>query len=268
MNKNNIAFYFLLLIFLIGCNTKEKKVLIKKYYPSGKLLSYGWYTNDSSNIAIDTIHKFYENGKPSEISIYDSAATGKLNGISSLFYENGNQYQIINYVKGLMQGFRYEFNQFGKLETKQFYLDDNPIGDNFGYDKNGIINHYAFYWVDTTYVSYIEYDTLGKIKSELNTRSVLFNYIAKINNDTLKNTIQKSCDIKIIPSNPPRSRTKVNIDFISKNGFIIKSDSIVNVELFSKKYQMPDTLKVIKYSAIQYDSIINKYYNCMFETKL
>jgi antitoxin component YwqK of YwqJK toxin-antitoxin module len=249
MNKNNIAFYFLLLIFLIGCNAKEKKVLLKKYYPSGKLLSYGWYTTDSSNIAIDTIHKFYENGRPSEISIYDSAATGKLNGIS-------------------MQGFRYEFNQFGKPETKQFYLDDNPIGDNFGYDKNGIINHYAFYWVDTTYVSYIEYDTLGKIKSELNTRSVLFNYIAKINNDTLKNTIKKSCDIKIIPSNPPRCRTKVNIDFISKNGFIIKSDSIVNIELFSKKYLMPDTLKVIKYRAIQYDSIINKYYNCIFETKL
>ena len=122
-------------------------------------MSYGWYTNDS--LAIDTIYKFYDNGKPAAISVYDSLGTGRLNGVSTLFYENGNPYQITNYVEGLAQGFSFEYYEFGKLSTKQFYLDDKPIGDNYGYDKNGILHHYAFYWIDTNYVSYIEYDTLG-----------------------------------------------------------------------------------------------------------
>lgn len=266
MNKNHTIYCLLLLIVLAGCATKEKKISLKKYYPSGKLLSYGWYTNDS--IAIDTIYEFYENGKPSAISVYDSTGTGRLNGVSTLFNKNGNLYQRTNYIKGLAQGFSYEYNEFGKLSTKQFYLDDHPIGDNYGYDKNGILHHYAFYWIDTTYVSYIEYDTLGGIKEGLNTRPVLFNYFTNIHNDTLKNRIQKKCEIHLIPSNPPRCRTKVNIDFISINGFIIKSDSVVNVELYKMRYQMPDSLKLIKYHAIQYDSIIRKYYNCTFETKL
>ncbi len=267
MNRNNIIYWLLLLIFLAGCTTKEKKVFIKKYYPSGKLLSYGWYVNDRDSFAIDTIYKFYENGKQSAISIYDSRGTGRLNGVSILYYDNGNKYQVTNYTKGLAQGFSYEYNKFGKLDTKQFYLDDKPIGDNYGYDKNGNLHHYAFYWIDTNYVSYIEYDTLGNIKSGLNKRPVLFNYFTKTSNDSSKNKIQKKCYVQIIPSNPPRCRTSVHIEFISQNGFVIKKDSVVNAELYTKQYEMPDSLKLIKYYAIQYDSIINKYYNCNFETK-
>jgi hypothetical protein len=264
MNKNYII--YCLLILLLGCENKEKKIFIKKYYPSGKLFSYGWYTNDS--VSIDTIHEFFENGSPSAISIYDSNGTGKLNGHCTLFYQNGKQYQQSQYVNGIVQGFSYEYGQNGNLNTKQFYLDDKPIGDNYGYDSNGILHHYAFYWIDTAYVSYIEYDISGRIKDNLNKRPVLFNYFTKIKNDTIKSQLLKNCELQIILSNPPRCRTTVRIDFISKNGFIIRSDSVENVEIYSKKYLMPDSLKKIKYTAIQYDSIIDKHYNNIGETKL
>lgn len=249
---------------LSTCTKKEKKYFIKTYYPSGNLLSSGWYTNDS--IPIDTIYKFYENGKLFSISIYDTSGTGKLNGTSILFYENGSPFQKSTYSKGKLQGFLFEYNKSGVLHVKQFYVDDKPIGDNYNYDNNGNLSHYAFYWTDTAFLNYIEYDSIGMIKNEFDSRPVLFNYITVIKNDTADNKINKICHIKIVPSNPPHCLTKVNIDFISVNGKILKQDSISNVELYDKQLFLPDSLRLIKYYGIQYDSITKKYYNGRIET--
>jgi len=261
--KNTTRIYFVL-FFISGCITKEQKHFIKHYYPSGKISSYGWYTKDS--IPLDTIWKFYENGKLSAKDVYDSKGTGKLDGTSILFFENGNKYQVSNYDKGITQGYLFEFNENGKLRTKQFYLNDKPFGDHYSYNENELVKEYAFFLDEINFVNYIEYDSIGRIKNEPKPRSLLFNYISMIKRDTSNKIIKKYCEIKLVTSNPLHSSIKINVDFISKNGFFIKRDSIYNAPFYSSSYLMPDSLKIIKYSAIQYDSIMQKYFYSKFET--
>lgn len=263
MNKKNIGYLLLILFLIAGCINKSKKIFLKEYYPSGKLLSSGWYINDS--IPIDTIFKFYENGKISSIAIYDSL--GNLNGPFISYFENGNKSQINTYTHGQVQGFSYLFNKSGKVDSKIFSLDGKQIGDYYGYDTNGFLRNYAFYWNDTTYFDYIEYDSI-KEKKGLNNHSILFNNITTIRIDTIKGHIQKDCKIQLLISNPPKCRTGVNIEFISDKGFLIRKDSISNSSLYLVHIVLPDSLKLIKFSAIQYDSISNKFYNYKVVTKL
>ena len=65
--------YFLLLIilivFLLGCFTNNKRYFKKEYYPSGNLKSYGSYVQDS--IPVDTLFTLYENGSLLSLEIYD-----------------------------------------------------------------------------------------------------------------------------------------------------------------------------------------------------
>lgn len=264
MRKNYIVYFLLILIFIAGCVSKHKRKFLKAYYPSGKLMHSGWYINDS--IPVDTILKYYENGKLSSVAIYDSS--GKLNGSVISYFENGNKEQINNYIHGQLQGFSYVFNKSGSLDSKIFSLNGKQIGDYYGYDKNGNLNNYAFYWDDTTYVNYIEYDSIGKIKPEQNSRPILFNNITKIRDSTSENKMQKNCKIQLVISNPPNCRTKVNIDFISNKGLLIKSDSVVNAPYYFSHIVLPDSLKLIKFSAIQYDSTIKKYFNYNVVTRL
>lgn len=254
----------IIIFFINSCVSKSKKKLQKAYYPSGKLMRSGWYINDS--IPVDTIFKYYENGKLSSIAIYDTA--GKLDGPLISYFKNGKKEQINTYIHGNLQGFSYIFNQSGNLDSKIFSLNGKQIGDYYGYDTNGILHNYAFYWDDTTYVNYIEYDSLGRIKEKLNNRPVLFNNTTTVRNNIVGNRTQKDCKIQLIISNPPNCRTRVNIDFISNNGVPIRNDSTVNVPFYLNHIVLPDSLKSIKFTAIQFDSSINKYYNYSVVTKL
>lgn len=256
------------LILLGNCRMNDNKVFIKRYYKNGNIASYGWYVNNKAKVPVDTIHKFFENGNLSSVSVYDSKGSGLLDGISTLYHQNGNKYQVGNYVKGLVQGFYYQFDESGRLETKQFYFNDKPIGDHVEYDDRGMVRKYAFYWTDSVYACYIEYNENGMIKTGVDNRPVQFNYFTNVRTDTVQNKIQKVCKIFMIPSNPPKCRTEVNIYFYSQNGVLLQSDSISNVELYQQEYRLPDSLKCIKYSALQYDSISGKYYSSTFKTEL
>lgn len=268
IEKRNIVAHFVVLLLISSCGTKSNKVLVEKYYKDGNISSRGWYIGNKNKVPVDTLYQFFENENLFSISVYDSLGSGRLNGISILFYQNGNKYQVGNYVNGVAQGFYYQYDTLGILETKQFYFDDKPVGDHFEYDEDGMVQKYAFYWTDSVYASCIEYDESGMIKPEFNERPVLFNYFTNVRTDSTANKIQKVCKISIIPSNPPKCRTKVNIYFYSGDGSLLKRDSAENVELYQREYFLPDSLKMIKYTALQYDSIIGKYYNGMFKTEL
>lgn len=256
------------LLILSGCITKNEKIFIEKYYKDGKISSHGWYIDGKIMVPVDTLFKFFENGNLSSISVYDSIGSGLLNGISVLFYQDGNKFQVVNYVNGLAQGFYYQYDKSGHLETKQFYFDDKPIGDHIEFDEHGTPRKYAFYWIDSVYASYIEYDEKGMIKSGINDRPILFNYFTNVRTDSMKNKIQKVCKISIIPSNPPRCMTRINIYFYSKNGSCLLRDSVTNVELYQREYFLPDSLSIIEYKALQFDSIVGRYYTSIFRTEL
>lgn len=267
LKRGNHAFVLVTILLFCSCGPKQNKVFIEKHYKNGNVLSKRWYLEDGM-IPIDTIYKFFDNGHLSSIGVYDSLGTGRLNGISILFYQNGKKYQVGNYVNGVAQGFYCQYDTNGILQTKQFYFDDKPVGDHFEFDKNGTLRKYTFYWTDSVYANYIEYDETGRIMPESNERPVLFNYFTNVRTDTSGNKIQKICKVSIIPSNPIRCRTKIDVWFFSENGSLLKHDSAENVVLYQIKDTFPESLATIKYTAVQYDSIIRKYYHGMFKTEL
>ena len=255
LTKRNLAVLSVLFIgYFYGCDRNKEEKLVKKYFPSGNLKSYGYYVHDT--IPIDTVHNFFENGNPSSVMVYDSL--GILHGQTIFYYQNGGVYQIINYNRGLSNNFFYEFTETGGLKSKIFFINDLQLGDSYAFNSTGsksII--YDFYDFKGRNINFIEYDSLSGriIKDE---RQAIFIDSTYAYNDSLDKEHEHSYEVQIVISNPPKCRSSVNIDYVSKNGFIARSDTVVRQSYYFKKERLPDSILTIKVFGSQYDSLKNK----------
>ncbi|MBS1736095.1 MAG: hypothetical protein JSS98_05745 [Bacteroidetes bacterium] len=264
--KNQVFYYILILnlVLLPYCSSKKDYKNIKKeYFANGRIKSYRKYKNDS--IPIDTIFNFYENGNPRSILVYDTL--GQPNGESKFFFENGILHQIINYRNGLMQDFFYEYNRNGRLISKIFFFNDYQAGDSYYFNNNtGIVSGYNFYDFSGHNMNSIRYDSLGKIIKDSRQR-IFIDSMHSFNGATDKEN-EHSYNIYLLISNPPNSRTIVNIDYISRKNAIMKSDTILSTSYYFVNEKLPDTLSSINIFASQYDSINHKTIYQDFSNKL
>lgn len=257
MDKKKILFCSMFIIFLYSCHDKKNKKFVEKFYPSGKIKTQGWYINDT--IPVDTILTFFESGKILSKDIYDSTGSFVLNSIT--YYEsNGTIHKIINYENNLINGFFSLFRESGAIASKGFFVNDKQTGDAYYYTQNGkTIRAYSFFDWQERPINLIKYDSIaGNVRKDM--RQVI--YI-----DTLSYSEDKSvgasknilfCDIQIIISNPPQCRSTIKVDYISKNGVLMKTDSITSEPYYLKKEKFPDSLLTIKIWGSQYDSVKNK----------
>lgn len=253
-----LKYYFLFFILIISlifynCSSKTKSKLIKKYFDSGKLKSYGKYINDT--IPIDTVINFYENGNMSSIMVYD--AFGHPKGESIFYHENGKIFQIIKYENGLAQDFSYEFGYSGKLKSKIFFLNDYQLGDSYYYDTlNGNILAYNFYDFSGHNLNFTQFDSLGRVIKNIQQRI----FIDSINacNDSLDKMDEHFFNVRIVISNPPKCRTDIIIKYFSQNGFLMEADSIMSKSIYFTKKRLPDSLSVIKVFGSLFDSLTSK----------
>lgn len=243
-----------LIIFLMtnaisGCfEEKRERNYIETFYPSGALKSKKWFWKEG--VFVDTAYYYYENGNYSSIDILNDS--GVLNGISKLFYENGNLYQSIPYSNGMVEGFVYEYTKQGSLYSKIFYLNDTQIGDCFWFhhDRLKSISQYNFFDFTKHNLNLITYDSItGKpvkdMYQDIFIDSVIYN--TGIKNDSLS--------IQLLISNPPYRRSTVRVDYLSRSGRVIKSDSISGMPYFLLNQQMPDSLYALNFWGSQYDSL-------------
>ena len=241
--------YFIIsiLFFFQSCETQDKKVFKKQCYPSGKLKSCGYYVNDS--IAIDTTTYFYENGNNS----------GYLNGVTKFYYENGVIERIMNYKEDSLQEFSYKYMQNGLPYSKIFYLDDKQVGDCYWYYSNiAKIRKYGFYDLEGHNRNLVTYDSTGNIIEDL--RPIIFIDSIKTYSDSLDKKNYGSYDILLIISNPPKCRTSITIDYFSKEGVLIRRDSIVNKHYYFNRQKFSDSISNIKYVSSQYDSLKKMFF--------
>lgn len=254
INKKVFRILIILILFFVlkSCETNRGKVFIKKYYSSGKLKSYGWYINDS--IPIDTLYSFYENGGISGMDIFDTSGS-YIKAIG--YYKNGNMNELINYKRGLANGFRYNFHENGQVKKKVFYYNDLSVGDALFFGKKNNVVAYNFYDWQNHNLDLIEYDSLSGKELKNITQTIFIDSLRQYN-DTLNNEDKYLYDLLCIISNPPSRKTVIKIDYLSKNGNLMKSDSCINKPYFSIKGTLHDSLLSINILGSQYDSIKNK----------
>lgn len=247
----NIICIIILFLSFCGCKEKAKKEFKNQYYSSGKLKSAGWYINDS--IPIDTLYTYYESGKRSGMDIFDSLGY-YIKAIG--YYENGNMNELINYKNGLANGFWFNFYEDGKVKSKVYCLNDMNVGDAYFFDKNNAILGYNFYDWENHNINVIKYDSGGLITEDI--RQKIFIDSIRVYNDSLVNKNENLYDLLLVISNPPKCNSAVKIDYLSKNNFLIKSDSVISEPSYFERVRMPDSLGFIDIRANQYDSIKRK----------
>jgi hypothetical protein len=247
--------FFTAIVFFIGCFDKGKRSYKKKYYPSGKLKSYGYYIQDS--IPVDTIFTLYEDGKISAKEVYDSIGNAV---ISVSYFESGIVSQEINYQQGLANGFLYDFFKTGFLKQKSFYVNDIQVGDTYYYSANGVIDTYGFYEWKERNINLVKYDSVTGMSIK-DMRQTIYLDSVKVARNTVDKAQNYFCDIILVISNPPKCRSTVRIDYLTKNGFAIKSDTITGQPFyFTQNTTFPDSLFAIKFTASQYDSLTGDSY--------
>lgn len=248
--------FFLSSVFLISCFHKKERNYAETYYASGALKSKGWFWRD--NILVDTAYYYFENGKISSIEVHNDS--GILNGTCRFFYENGELYQICNYTNGLKEGFIYEYTKEGKLYSKVFYLHNRQAGDCYWYNYNGnFIRKYNFYDFEGNNINLITYDSITG-KPVKNIRQNIFLDSVNIYSDVDLKPNERTYGISLLLSNFPKNRSTVRISYLSKNGIIIKIDSVIGKPYYFAKEQLPDSFYSINFDGIQYDSLTHSNY--------
>ena len=250
MNFANAKSFILLtlsiIIFLFqsSCNNKGKKFK-REYYKSGKIKSEGWFIYDT--IPIDTIKYYFENGNLEQQDIRDDS--GNFSGKSKTFYETGDLDQIVSYSNNERNGFRIAFYRSNRIKAKAFYYNDNQVGDTFAYDSiTGKVMVYNFFGLKKDTINCITFNTASGNRIFNDDRSIFFNSVNLNKNEN-------NYEIMLFLSNPPNNRSSVRLDYIDKNGVVLKRDSITGVPFYATKKQMSEHIYKINFYGTQFDSV-------------
>lgn len=236
----------IILIAFGSCLSQKRQKFKKKYYPSGNLMSYGNYIHDT--IPVDTLITFSEDGKLFSREVFDSKGKSI---IAIQYYKNASLKKIINYEHGKANNFSYEFTETGKVSYKYFYYNDQQVGDIYGFDQNGNIDYYGFLDFEGHNMNLVTYDKGNKILKDI--RHAIFIDSLEIYTDSADHN--RTTSLLLIISNPPQCKSKLKIDYLSKNEYLIHSDSISTKNYCLAIETFPDTIGLVRITGSQYDSI-------------
>jgi len=245
----------------LSANCIIKSKYKRTYCSSGVLESVGWYIMDS--VPGHSSSHFYKNGKLYMETRDDS---GNLNGIAKIYYKNGKLNQLQYYVNNLRQGFIYDYFENGKLRGRIFCLNDKQTGDGYLYDERGHINRYWFLDFLGRNRNLMKWDKAGNMIEDL--CPVIFIDSTRSYNEPVDKDNEYSYDVMVIIANRPKCRTSVKIDYISKNGITMKSDSSIGKPYYFSKDRFFDSLHLIKFFGSEYDSTNQKTTYQRSETEL
>ncbi len=210
--------------------------------------------NIKDSIPFHTIYHYFKSGKLHSTEIADDS--GHLNGTAKVYYENGEIYQISNYMNDLHEGFVYNYYRGGKMKSKFFVLNDMKRGDCYYWHKDGSNREYDFIDFHNYNRVLIQWDTTGKVINDK--RPIMFLDTVISYNEANNKDHEFSYNTMVLVSNPPKCRTVVRINYLSRNGIIMKSDSTVSIPYYFSKDHFMDSLSTIKFFGVQYDSLTKK----------
>lgn len=251
--KKNIALYSCFIIayciLMAGCDKKVKETF-KESYPSGKLKMSGWVNKNKA--LVDTALYYYENGTLQRIEVRDDS--GRLNGVARSFHENGDLFQEIPYLNNSIEGFVNSYKENGHLASMAWQVGTRQVGDAYWYNESGELSQYGFTGFGTERRNYLKFDKNGNIIEKI----AAFIFTDSLSTFTPNNSQQEFYEIYLLLSNPPRSRTSVLINFLSKDSTIIKQDSITGKSYYFKKENLSSNIHSIIFYGRQYDSLTGK----------
>jgi|GEM_PF-2855129 len=246
--------YFSFVFLIFSCNNANTKVkTIKEYFPTGEIKTEYKTLN---NKIIDTIYQYYKDGKIDTKIPHDSS--GAMTGLSESYYDNGILESSINYVKGIAEGDRMNYDSLGNLLSKTYFFNDKKVGDKYIFENNKVVG-YMFFDFDEELATEIDYDNNGKITN--NDRQTIFFDSIKVVKLPNKSNLYK---IFILQSNPPHTSNKLVANYYDRQGKLIDHDSIPTrgtpfIEL--QKKVDSNYLTRIVFTYTQYDSVLKREYN-------
>tara|TARA_A100001037_G_C14649037_1_gene413640 strand:+ start:151 stop:546 length:396 start_codon:yes stop_codon:yes gene_type:complete len=113
-NKKTILWTMWVLIFALGCSTKE--------IPNHRVVQRNGlaYVGDDNTPVTGFIVKYYENGSIEERA---SFLDGRRDGLSQWFRPSGKLWMQANYKKGKKDGTRQVFNASGEIASSKEYVE-------------------------------------------------------------------------------------------------------------------------------------------------
>jgi hypothetical protein len=244
-----IGLSIIFLFIISGTPIKKNK---KTYYPSGKLHSSGWYINDT--IPVGEYSEYFKNGKLAWRTHYNDS--GQIDGLNERYFKNGSLCESAIFVSGKCQGFDYRYYENGKLKSKVFAINSRQIGDSYYFYKNGNKYRYNFYDFRDTNDIDIKWDSIGNLVTHQ--RHYIMIDSIKLTKDSTGQECAFICNLMMLVSNPPYCRTTVNIQYLSQNNNLMKSDTVIGIPYYCSKNSFMDSLTRIKIFSREYDSITNK----------
>lgn len=243
--------YVLSIVLLVACDQQKIKMK-KEYYSNGNLKSMVYYLNDS--IPVDSGYYYYVSGKLFSAGYYDS---GLLSGNAFVFFENGKLKEKLSYSRNKLEGFCvYYDSAFDKCDSF-FYYNDSSAGD--CYQKiSGRVRSYAFIDFNHGKINQVDYDDKGLVVNDVRDK-VFFSSVTPLSKDSNVYSYR----INLFVSNPPFTSNKIVVNCIGFTGSVIKTDTLnINRASFCSIVKRADSsLHAFELFAVQYDSVLNKYYS-------
>ena len=99
----------------------KKEGLMTDYYPDGSLKGERWFRNDTQ---VDKTTLYYKGGQIQEVQYYKD---GKIHGGDTVFYEDGSPQFLLNFDKGIKNGYVRKWKPDGTLVYEAKYAHDTLI---------------------------------------------------------------------------------------------------------------------------------------------
>ena len=99
----------------------KKEGLMTDYYPSGKVKVERVFKNDEQ---VDKTILYYESGSIQEVQYYQD---GNLTGGDTVFFENGKPQFLLNFTKGIKDGYVRKWDESGSIIFEAKYSMDTLV---------------------------------------------------------------------------------------------------------------------------------------------
>jgi len=99
----------------------KKEGRMVDYYPDGSIKGERWFRNDTQ---VDKTTLYYNTGEVMEVQYYQD---GKIQGGDTVFYESGRPKFLLNFDKGIKNGYVRKWKEDGTLVYEAKYAHDTLI---------------------------------------------------------------------------------------------------------------------------------------------
>ena len=99
----------------------KKEGLMTDYYPDGSLKGERWFRNDTQ---VNKTTLYYPGGEVKEVQYY---LDGKIHGGDTVFYEDGSPQFVLNFDRGVKDGYVRKWGRDGSLIYEAKYSHDTLV---------------------------------------------------------------------------------------------------------------------------------------------